>query len=49
MRCRSSLRQGDDDVHVVDGEKAGLAADHALVPVFIYLVGEDDDVPLLEA
>ncbi len=48
-KCRSSLGQGDDDLHIVDGEKAGLAIDHALVPVLVYLVGEDDDVTLLEA
>lgn len=45
----TSLRQGDDDLHVVDGEKTGLAVDHALIPVLVYLVGEDDDVAFLEA
>lgn len=48
-RWRSSLRQGDDDLHVVDGEEAGLAVDHALVPVLVDLVGEDDDVAFFEA
>lgn len=45
----SSLRQWDDDLHVVDGEKAGLAVEHALVPVLVYLICEDDDVAFLEA
>ncbi|KAA8585679.1 hypothetical protein FQN60_004373 [Etheostoma spectabile] len=48
-RCRRSLRQRDNHLHVVDGEEARLAVDHALVPVLVYLVGEDDDVALLEA
>lgn len=43
------MRQGDDDLHIVDGEKTGFTVDHALVPVLVYLVGEDDDVALLEA
>lgn len=43
-----SLRQRDDDLHIVDGEEAGLAVDHALVPVLVDPVGEDDDVALLE-
>ena len=43
-----SLGQGDDDVHVVDGEEAGLPADHSLVPVLVDLVGEDDEVALLK-
>lgn len=47
--CWSSLREGDDDLHVVDGEEARFAIDHALIPVLIYLVGEDNDVALLEA
>lgn len=37
------------DIHVVDGEKARLAVDHALVPVVVDLVGQSDDVALLEA
>lgn len=48
-RCWSSLRKGDDDLYVVDGEEAGFTIDHTLVPVLVYLVGEDDDVALLEA
>lgn len=48
-RCWSSLWEGDDDLHVVDGEEARFAVDHALIPVLVYLVGEDDDVALLEA
>lgn len=48
-KCQSSLRQGDHNLHVVDGEEARVAIDHALVPVLVYLVGEDNDVTLLEA
>lgn len=44
-----SLRQGDNDLHVVDGEEARLAVDHSLIPVLVDPVGEDDDVALLEA
>ena len=47
--CRASLREGDDDLYVVDGKEARFATDHALIPVLIYLVGEDDDVTLFEA
>lgn len=45
----SSLWQGNDYIHIVYGEKAGISVDHALVPIFVYLVGEDDDITLLEA
>lgn len=45
----SSLRQRDNDVHIADGKEARLPVDHALIPVFIYLVGEDDNVALFEA
>lgn len=45
----SSLRQRDEDLHVADGEEAGLAVHHALVPVVVDAVGEDDDVPLLKS
>lgn len=46
---RFSLRQRDQDLHVVDGEEAGRAVYHALVPVLIYPIGKDDDVTLLES
>lgn len=45
----SSLRQRDEDLHVADGEEAGLAVHHALVPVLVEAVGEDDDIPLLKS
>lgn len=45
----SSLRQGDNDLYVVDGKEAGFTIDHAFIPVLIYLVGEDDDIALFEA
>lgn len=41
--------QRDQDIHVVDGEEARLAVDHALVPVLVDLIGQSDDVALLEA
>lgn len=41
--------QWDQDVHVVDGKEAGVSMQHPLVPVFIDLVGEGDDVAFLEA
>lgn len=43
-----SLGQRHKDINVADGEEAGLAADHALIPVLIDLVGEDDEVTFLE-
>lgn len=43
------MRKGHQDIHVVDGEEARLAVDHALVPVVVDLVGEGDDVALFEA
>ena len=45
----ASLGQGDDNLHIVDGEEARIPVDHALIPVLIDLVGEDDGVALLEA
>lgn len=45
----ATLGQGHQDIHVVDGEESRAAVDHALVPVVVDLVGESDDVPLLEA
>lgn len=43
------MRERHQDIHVVDGEKAGVAVQHPLVPVVIYLVGQSDDVAFLEA
>lgn len=43
------MRERHQDIHVVDGEEPRLAVDHALVPVFIDLVGQGDDVAFLEA
>lgn len=48
-RALLSLGQRHQDIDVVDGKEAGLAADHALIPVLIDLVGEDDEVAFLEA
>lgn len=36
-------------IHVVDGEKAGVSVQHPLEPVVVDLVGQGDDVALLEA
>lgn len=44
-----SLWQRHKDIDVADGKKARLPADHALIPVVINLVCEDDEVALLEA
>lgn len=43
------MRERHQDIHVVDGEEARLAVDHALVPVVVDLVGQGDDVTLFEA
>lgn len=43
------MRERHQDIHVVDGEEARLAVDHALVPVVVDLVGQGDDVALFEA
>lgn len=43
------MRQWHQDIHVVDGEEARVAMQHALVPVFIDLIGQGDDVTFLEA
>lgn len=37
------------DIHVIDGEEAGVAVQHPLIPVFIDLIGQGDDVAFLEA
>lgn len=44
-----SLRQGHQHLHVAEGEEARLAVEHALVPVLVDLVGQRDDVTLVEA
>lgn len=44
-----SLRQGHQHLHVAEGEEARLAMEHALVPVLVDLVGQRDDVALMEA
>lgn len=43
------MRERHQDIHVVDGEEARLAVDHALVPVVVDLIGQGDDVALFEA
>lgn len=47
--CGFSLGQRDHDLHIADGEEAGPAVDHALVPVLVNLIGQDDDVALLKS
>lgn len=44
-----SLRQRDQDLHVVDGEEASPTVYHALIPVLIYPIGQDDEVTLLKS
>lgn len=44
-----SLRERHQDLHVVYGEEARLAVNHAFIPVLIDLIGEDDDVALFKA
>ena len=41
--------QRDEDVHIVEGEEPRLAAQHALVPVLVDLIGQGYDVALAEA
>lgn len=36
-------------IHVVDGEESGVSVQHPLEPVVVDLVGQGDDVTLLEA
>lgn len=43
------MRQRHQDIHIVDWEEARLAVDHAFVPVVVDLIGQGDDVALLEA
>lgn len=35
-------------IHIVDGEESGVSVQHPLEPVVIDLIGEGDDVTLLE-
>lgn len=41
--------QWHQDIHIVDGEEAGVAVQHPLVPVVIDLIGQGDDIAFLEA
>jgi len=41
--------QRNDHLHVVEREESGLATQHAFIPVFINLIGQIDDVTLMEA
>ena len=41
--------QWHQDIHVVDGEEAGVAVQHPLVPVVIDFIGQGDDIAFLEA
>ncbi len=41
--------QRNDHLHVVEREESRLATHRAFIPVFIDLIGQIDDVPLMEA
>lgn len=41
--------QRNDHLHVVEREESRLATQRAFIPVFINLIGQIDDVPLVEA
>lgn len=43
------MRERHQDIHIVDGEEARLAVNHAFVPVVVDLIGQGDDVTLFEA
>lgn len=43
------MRERHQDIHIVDGEEARLAVDHAFIPVVVDLIGQGDDVALFEA
>lgn len=43
------MRERHQDIHIVDGEEARLAVDHAFVPVVVDLIGQGDDITLFEA
>lgn len=61
MKCKDSaappprisrwtlVGQWDEHLDVVEGEEARLAVQHPLVPVLVDLVGQRDDVALVEA
>lgn len=42
------MRQGNQNLHIVDGEEAWLAMKHPLIPVLINLVSECDDITLFK-
>lgn len=39
----------DEDLNVIEREESRLAVEHAFVPVFVDLIGQSDDVALVEA
>lgn len=39
----------DEDLNVIEREESRLAVEHALVPVFVNLIGQSDDVAFVEA
>lgn len=41
--------QRNEDLNVVEREETGQAVQHALIPVLIDLIGQGDDVALVEA
>lgn len=43
------VRQRDEDLDVVEREESRLAVDHSFVPVLVDLIGQSDDVALVEA
>lgn len=43
------MPQGHQHLDVVTGEQSRLAAHASLVPVLVYLIGQRDDVALVEA
>lgn len=43
------VRQRDEHLHVVEREEPRQAVDHSLVPVLVDLIGQGDDVALVEA
>lgn len=47
--CDVLVWQWHQDIHVVDGEEARVAVQHALIPVFINLIGQRDDIAFLES
>lgn len=49
LSCWTLVGQRDEDLDVVEGKEARLAVQHPLVPVLVDLVGQRDDVALVEA